>query len=290
MLSVYEEQVFEEMTDALNTVMENPNYELDMRDVSSITIRSALILKAFFDEFLLVHERKPYFHGPRDKKTRVILNYLSIGHYQDVKHRHYRDVECWQIVSWDQTQNDIEFAKLLHDEIIPKCWRGSHTISEHSSTIATSVAEALLNCKEHAYTGAKEFSRFKRWYLGVGEYPGTSRFAFCIYDKGIGIQARLKAKPDGWFDNIADVGRSDSKMIELATKGRSGALKNSEGRGEGLKVAIELLSSNNGEMDIYSNRGCFSTDDNESGKDRRPSLEGTLVSFSFPIEYSKDNV
>jgi hypothetical protein len=212
---------------------------------------------------------------------------LGIKNYQDVKKEHYPDIECWQIRSWDHTHGDIEFAKLLHTEIIPECWKGSHAISEHSSNIAMSVAEALLNCKEHAYTGTKQDSPFKRWYLGVGEYPDTKMFSFNIYDKGVGIKARLKENPTVWFKGLIDTNRSDSSMIELATKGKRVATI--DGRGQGLKSAIELLTKNKGKIDIYSDCGYFSSYDESGGKDRNPSLEGTLVSFSFPVEYSKDS-
>jgi len=148
----------------------------------------------------------------------------------------------------------------------------------------------LLNCKEHAYTGEKKFSPFKRWYLGAGEYPRTGKFAFCIYDKGVGIRARLEENPEGWFfSTIKDTLSSDSAMIELATKGRSGSDENTGGRGKGLKSAIDLLASNSGTIDIYSDRGFYSNCDDASGKDRKSRLEGTLVAFSFPLEYNKES-
>jgi hypothetical protein len=288
-VGIYDEFVFESMTQALDDVMRKPELILDMRAVKSITIRGALLLKAFFDEYLLIHGERPKIRGPKERKMRAVLNYLEIGRYQDVKKLHYADIDCWQILSWDHSQENIQFAKLLHDEIIPQCWKGSHAITEYSAGIAMSVAEALLNCKEHAYTGDKEVSVFKKWYLGVGEYPNTGKFSFCIYDKGVGISSRLKAKPEGWLDNITDVARSDSDMIKLATRGRSGAGGNTDGRGQGLKTAVEVLASNNGGLDIYSGHGFFSTHDENGGKDRRPKLDGTMVAFSFPVEYTKDS-
>jgi hypothetical protein len=247
-----------------------------------------LLFKAFFDEFTITHGFRPKCRGPQEKKVRAILNYLKIGHYTDVEKLHYRDIECWQIVTWDQYQDkDIQFAKTLHDEIIPNCRKGNRKISADSSNIASSVAEALLNCKEHAYTGEKESSSFKKWYLGIGDYPNSGKFAFCIYDKGVGIKARLKANPAGWFNAATDWVRTDSQMIELAAAGRSGAAENNKGRGQGLKSAIGLLADNDGEIDIYSDKGFFSTSDEKSGQDRKVGLEGTLVMFSFPIKYTE---
>jgi hypothetical protein len=161
-LCIYLDKDFEHMNDCLNTVLKNPDFELDMRNVAGITIRGALILKAFFDEFETLHNKRPKLRGPRDEKMRTVLNYLKIGRYTDVRKRHYKDIDCWQIFDWDHTQIDIHFSKLLHDEIIPKCWPNNHAITEHSANIATSVAEALLNCKEHAYTGTKELSKIQK--------------------------------------------------------------------------------------------------------------------------------
>jgi len=285
-IGIHTETIFEEVSNAFNEILQNPELILNMRKVNTITINGGLLLKGFFDEFSLKYGRKPHIKGPKDKKMRAVLKYLKIKDYQDAKIENYPDIKCWQILSWDNTHEDIEFGKLLDTEIIPKCWKGSHTISKHSSNIATSVAETLLNCKEHAYTGEKSESYFKKWYLGVGEYPDTGKFSFCIYDKGVGIKARLMTNPANWFESIWDPARSDSSIIETATKGKR--VITEDGRGQGLKNAIELLEKNDGWIDIFSDRGFFSSYNKASGKDRKPRLEGTMVSFSFPIQYSKD--
>jgi len=288
-LCIHNEVVFEKMTDAFNTALEYPEQVLDMRQIKGINISGGLLLKAFFDEYYLKHHKKPQVRGPRDKKMRAVFNHLKVGvNYQDVKHLHYNDVDCWQILSWDHSESEeLHIGKLLTEVIIPKCWKGRHTLSENSSSVATSVSEAFYNCKEHAYTGEKEFSKFKRWYLGVGDYPESNSFSFIIYDKGIGIKARLTAKPDGWLDKANDLFKSDSEMIELATKGKRGA---SEGRGEGLKFAINELAKNNGEVEIYSGHGYFSNYSEQSKKNRKPYLEGTLVSFSLPVKYKEGSL
>jgi len=286
-IGIYDESVFENVSYAFNSVLNDPELVLNMRKVKSISINGGLLLKAFFDEFHYKYNEKPQIKGPKDKRARAVLKYLKIKDYQDVKVEQYPDIMCWQVLKWDVTHENIEFGKLLDTKIIPECWKGDHTISKHSSTIATSIAEALYNCKEHAYTGEKAYSNFKKWYLGVGEYPDTHKFSFCIYDKGIGIKARLQLNPTEWYDNLADIGRTDSDMIKLATKGKRVAVD--DGRGQGLKSAIELLKNNQGQIDIFSDCGYYSSYDEDSGKDRKPRLEGTMVSFSFPITYRRGN-
>jgi len=278
---------FGNIKDSFEMVLTNPETILNMREITGINVSCALLLKAFFDEYNLKYGDKPKTRSPKNQKVRAILNYLQIAHYPDVKRIHYNDIDCWQIRSWDQ-RNEVEipFAQILLEQIIPKCWSGRHAMSQTSSNIASFVSEALWNCMEHAYTGKKEKSEFKNLYLGVGEYPGTQRFSFCIYDKGIGIIQRLKDNPEGWLDQIKDLGIPDSKMIEKATQGRSGAVKGKKGgRGNGLKTVVELLNSNHGQLDILSDHGYFSTYSENSGKDRETSLEGTMVAFSFPIKY-----
>jgi len=283
---VYNEVVFTKMTESFDDALNNPDKTLDMRQVKRISIDGGLLLKAFYEEYYIKHQKNPHIRGPKEPKMRAVFNHLGIGHYQDVKKIHFADVECWQILSWDHSDSNIHLGKFLSEEVFPKAWGGKHKLSEKSEVIATSVAEAFYNCAEHAYTGKKENSLFKRWYLGLGDYPNSNSFSFNIYDKGIGIKARLQANPDGWLDKASDWLKSDSEMIKLATKGKRGA---SEGRGEGLKFAVNEITKNSGEIAIYSEYGYFSSSDMH-GVERTTRLEGTLVSFSFPIEYTEGNI
>ena len=133
----------------------------------------------------------------------------------------------------------------------------------------------------------KKASNFRKIYLGVGEYPDSGRFSFCIYDKGIGIIQRMKDDSERWFDSLKGLAISDSKMIEKATLGKTIAGKEKkDGRGKGLKEAIDLLKLNYGQLEILSEQGYFSTYKENDGKNRKSSLEGTMVAFSFPIEYT----
>lgn len=283
-LCVFDERIFEQMTNDFNKALKNPDMILDMRQIKKIYICGGLLLKAFFEEYKLKHNKNPEVRGPRNEKIRAVFNHLKVGDYRDVKH-HFPDIDCWQIKSWDHLESDkLHLPKLLQEEIIPKGWKGSHSLSESSSNVATSVSEAFYNCKEHAYTGEREQSNFKRWYLGVGDYPNSKRFSFLIYDKGIGIKARLMSESDWVIDKASDFMKSDLEMIELATKGIRRA---TEGRGKGLNFAINELTKNNGEVDIYSGYGHYTSNKKEKGKNRKPYLQGTLVEFSFPIEYKE---
>lgn len=285
-------------------VMAEPDSILDMRNVKRMSLRFGLILKAFFDEFKVSHGKPPLIYPPKLDKIRAILNHLGIASFPGVRVSDYDDIICWQIIDWElldhgipnRTRNslgrDVKPAELLYKEIIPKCWSGKRTMANDSQAIASSVSEVLFNCEEHAYTGVKENADFRKWYLGVGEYPDTKRFSFCIYDKGVGIRDRMRQNPHKWFDNITDQILSESAMIKLATEGRSGADKSNSyegsGRGQGLKSAIEQLAANEGQMSILSGKGVFESEKPNTCKDRKTMLEGTMIAFSFPINYSED--
>jgi len=285
-LSVFNEPVFEKMRNDMEDALENPDKILDMSKINRIDICGGLVLKAFFDEYKSRHNKKPRIKAPQIIKTRVIFNYLKIKNYMDVKNIHEKDVDCWQILSWDESESkEIHFPKLIREQVIPKGWRGKHSLSEDSSDVAGHISEAFYNCIEHAYTGKKESEKFKRWYFGVGDYMESKRYTFLVYDKGIGIKTRLMDNSDGWLTKASDWTKSDYEMIELATKGMRGA---SEGRGKGLSSAINELQKNDGEIDIISGYGYFSTDKERGGKNRKPYLQGTLVAFSFPVKYSED--
>jgi hypothetical protein len=297
-LGLRSEQYAEPAIKSLNRVMDYPDSILDMRDVKQISLRFGLILKAFFDEFRAIHDHSPMIYLPKLNKMKAVLNHLGITSSTGICVDDYKDITCWQIVDWeiikknDQeniTRNslgrDIKPPDLLHYEIIPKCWSVKHKMANDSSAIATSVSEMLFNCAEHAYTGEKEEAIIKKWYLGVGEYPDSKEFAFCIYDIGVGIKNRMKQNPRHISDNFFDKITSDSGMIKLATEGRSGADIN-DGRGQGLKNSIELLSANNGKLSIYSGNGVFESEEPTKTKDRKTYLEGTMIAFSFPINYS----
>lgn len=288
----------------LQRVMDNPDAVLDMREVKQITLRFGLILKAFYDEFMVTHTRVPSIYPPKAAKVKAILNHLGVASYPGIHVEDYPDIVCWQIVDWElldyglpnRTKNslnrDIKPAELLYNEIIPKCWSGKRTMANDSRAIASSISEVLFNCEEHAYTGVKEDSKFRKWYLGVGEYPDTKRFSFCIYDKGVGIRDRMQQNPQKWFDRITDLKASESSMIKLATQGRSGANNSNSyegsGRGQGLKSAIEQLDVNAGQMSIFSGKGVFESEKPNLEKDRKSKLEGTMIAFSFPINYSEN--
>jgi len=280
-----EEESWGKSKEAFEKILANPETVLCMKNITGVNVGCGLLLKSFFDEFFLKHKKKSDIRSPKHPKVRTIFNYLNLSQYADVARKNFKDIDCWEIKSWETNDaKNTSFARMVIEEIIPKCKKGTRPVSPHPSNIASSVAEALLNSAEHAYTGKKKDAEFRKMYLGVGEYPGTSRLYFCIYDKGIGIAQSLKDNPEGW--PVQDLVTSDSKMIEKATKGRSGAAKDKkEGRGKGLKEIIDLLASNEGRLDIFSERGFFSTYREDTGKDRKASLEGTMVAFSFPIDY-----
>ena len=136
-----DDNVFAGIKESFEKILSSPETILDMRRITGVNVSCALLLKAFFDEFKMKYEKKPNIRSPKHKKVRTIFNYLGLSKYHDVERFHYRDVDCWQIRSWEQDDNaNIPFSQILDEEIIPKCWTGDRSMSQHSSSIATSVS------------------------------------------------------------------------------------------------------------------------------------------------------
>lgn len=270
-----------ELNFALQKAMENSTIQLDFRNVQRITLQAGLSLKAFSDAYILRYHMKPLFRSPRLEKIKAVFCYLEIREYHLNCHTHYKDLDCWHITSFDKSK-DEDIPKLLSEEIIPKCLAERN--EQENARIATAISETLFNCREHAYN---EDSPFQKWYLGYGRYPHSDMYHFCVCDKGMGFRGSIQLRFKEKF--LLD----DSNIIKEAANGRTGVREGAEqGRGLGLKVAIQNLRNVGGMMLILSGKGLYMAGLSETGgsletayPQRRTSLEGSLIDFSIPTSY-----
>ena len=281
-LVVHEDKMALDLINALNAAMGDKTIQLDFTAVEIISLRVGLLLKAFSDEYMERHKEKPLFRCPaideKTRKTQAILKFLGIRDYQIQKGKHYKDLDCWRILTFEKSREE-NIPKLLSEDIIPKCL-GSRN-EETNGPIATAISEVLFNCREHAYN---DKSTFQKWYLGYGRYPGTSSFQFCVCDKGVGFRKsmQLHFREDQKFN--------DTEIIAEAAKGRTGVLNGSnKGRGQGLKTAIQNLTQVKGSMEIMSGNGRYRAGINSKGEyvetllpPREIGLTGSLIDFSIP--------
>jgi|GEM_PF-3996535 len=274
----------------LHDVLQNPDKILDFQNVTMISIRAGLILKAFKDEFIMEHGFPPQVKKPRSRKSCAVLQYLNIQDY-GTDCSDYPDIVCWRLYDWDNSKLDPneDLSKRLVETVIPDCLQTEGETTIVKSKIASAVAEALFNCKEHAYAGVMANASFQKWYLGFGKYPENGEFQFCIYDKGQGFRKSLEANPL-LQDMIGDPFRSDVALLEMAVKGRTGVDKGKEqGRGKGLKSAVAIIQDANGWFSILSGKGEY-VEKNVNGyrafkRNRKTLVEGALIAFSLPISY-----
>lgn len=268
------------LIETLDASMKEPERFVDFKKVEVITIRGGLVLRAYRDEFFTYNGFYPKIVPPKNKKIRAVLQFLGYGDY-GMDCSQYGDIACWDIRSWDADEDfrETSFPKLIMEEIIPKCC--GKKLDDVSSDLATAIAEAINNSSEHAYKGKKESSKFRKWYLGCGEYPRSGRITFCVYDRGQGFKDSMTT--EGSFWNILKPLEGDYKYIERATRGTSGTKV--AGRGKGLKTAVSKLQKANGIVEILSGKGLFSTDERVVSRDRKTVIDGSIIAFYLPAKY-----
>jgi len=283
-IDVLQDEIGDTFVTALDQAMQDPSIGLDFRHVQTVSLRAGLLLKAFSDEYMQRYQLKPIFRCPYSEKTKAVFRYLEIRNYSVKKGRHYADLDCWHITSFDRSK-DEDVPKLLTEVIIPKCLEERN--EKENAPIATAISEALFNCKEHAYN---DNSLFQKWYLGYGRYPHAKSFHFCVCDKGIGFRASMQL---GFTQKLTF---DDSRIIQEAAKGRTGVKAGKKnGRGQGLQTAIENLAYVRGEMTIMSGKGIYTAGVDEQGNaldrsfpPRKTSIVGSIIDFSIPTTYSRE--
>jgi anti-sigma regulatory factor (Ser/Thr protein kinase) len=294
-LETYSDVKLSQALTAFNQILENPKKILDFRSVGQISIPAGLILKGFFDEYEMIYHCKPLIIRPQDEKIRAVLKYLQLASC-DVNCEQGPDIVCWNLFEWDQQQPssaEEDIPILLVNDSIPDCLRDVTSRHLDQTQVASAVAEAFFNCREHAYQGPKANVRFQKWYLGFGTFPHTSHetVTFCIYDKGQGFRSSLQSKQRK-IDTLIDAFSTDAALLEFAAKGLTGVREGGEkGRGKGLRTTADRVSQANGYFLILSDKGLYvesSSEGNPVGtkESRIANLQGSLIVFSFPVSYS----
>lgn len=281
-LNINDEQATKRLFSCINRSLENNRLRADFSKLTKVEIRCGIILRAYADEFRIKFGHAIDVIEPINKKARAILRYVHVLSPDD-SYLNYPDLKCWNILmSEDTDEEKPDIARILCEEFIPKCWANHDSANPVTQNIAEAVAEIYYNCSEHAYGNLKRDSKFKRWYIGAGEYPESNNFTFCVYDKGQGFkQSMLKNRK--WFYLARD--KKDSYYILKATEGYSRG--NADGRGLGIPSSINLIKEVNGAIDIISGKGHYSCSRTSQTNERNVYLKGSLVSFMIPIEGSK---
>ena len=194
----------------------------------------------------------------------------------------YSDITCWSVYVLDkETQRLLDLGRELNDTILPNCSSANKRIEAIFKDLRSVISESVYNCAEHAYP---EFCvGFSKWYLGIGEYPDTNKYSFCVYDMGQGFKASMEA--NSIWRIVQGSLSTESDWIQRAVSGVSGVEQGKKlGRGQGLKTAVELITNNSGQIEIISGRGYYkSTIHNHN--DRQVELVGSMISFYVPFKF-----
>lgn len=218
-----------------------------------------------------------------------------------------------------QVFNKLKFSKVVKAKIKPSRelrrndvapWRSAHgqgvvgekcksILEEYDGIIAPSLSkelfngmtEAMTNAHHHAYIDERgdDFTHadfYKPWWLFSHEHEGELSVIFC--DLGMGIPKTLPIVKPNLFNRIISVFGpevKDSAAIDEAVKD-SVTRTHLSHRGKGLRQIVETISnSNDGQMSIMSNRGCYTVgkDGNVTLKDYDTSILGTIVKWRMKL-------
>jgi len=150
------------------------------------------------------------------------------------------------------------------------------------------LGEALANTLDHAYPNpyvSYPSTRIKAWWAGA-IYDETSNIThFMVYDRGIGLPARIPVRNHEWYSEIFKrlTGKQDedAELIWAAIRSpRSGTML--DHRGEGLKQMAEVVDSHPGsDLRISSGQGLVSYfgADKKELKSLNAPFTGTLVEW-----------
>lgn len=146
--------------------------------------------------------------------------------------------------------------------------------------ISEPVRELLISKLYEIFANALEHSHTKFGVFCCGQYfPERHRIYFSIYDAGVGIPYNVRK-----FLKRPDM-PADLTLRWAFTSGNTTAPKSDYPRGIGLDFLYQFIKLNNGQISIYSERGCC-----RLRKDREEFFLGnnTLYGTSFNINIADD--
>ena len=283
-----DDKVMKQLFACIEQSLSHSDAKVDFLHLKVVEIHCGVILKAYADEFRIMYPDKQLdVIKPEDKKSEAILRFLGVLP-SDGSHERYPDLKCWRIEGWgkDDENQRSDVMKSLAERFVPETWKSHEDSYDDSRNVATAVFEMYNNCNEHAYNGEFGNVVFRRWYVGVGEYPESNDFTICVYDKGQGFKRSMRKNVREEKINVTKY--PDSYYLQKATEGYSGKDNATRtGRGKGIPETIEQISNVGGTMEIWSGRGIFSFQGKSQFWDRKTCLKGALVTFRLPIERNR---
>jgi hypothetical protein len=166
----------------------------------------------------------------------------------------------------DLTHHEQAIGQYLRDAWLGRGW--VNVSPGVRDAIAGRVAEIYLNAFEHSRSPIGVFSCGQH-------YPKKGRLELTVIDFGIGIPDSIRSLPQNcWM--------TSSKAIDWAFQDGNSTKDETIGRGVGLNLLQSFVSSNQGNLRIFSGDGYAIIEDNERKyEDKCTSFSGTLVNIAL---------
>ena len=251
---------------------------LDLKTLERLYPCGLLIFMGWIDEWTAKYPNQLTATYPEDDLVEQMLQHVGVLgklgltsrkkiEHDDVKRWHYfwgRNADATPIEPFM-----LELQKILGEE--------------KQLGLGNCVTEAMTNVRHHAYEGEEGGP----WWIFATISKGTVFVA--LHDRGESVPATLLSKPslsDFLTARMWTAGRGDGRLITAAVGGRTRTAL--PYRGKGLPEMLEFTRSYpNSELGIFSRRGFYRFDGQESmGKLVKP-IKGTLVIWMLRLGENK---
>jgi hypothetical protein len=171
----------------------------------------------------------------------------------------------------DKQQDEAVIMDYLLNRWLGKGW--VNISPPLQNLIAGKVWEIYANAFEHSQSSIGVFTCGQH-------YPNKKELHLTIVDFGQGIPCNVQSIPENFSLDPA-------QSIEWALKPGNTTARNTIGRGMGLDFLQEFISSNRGNLKIFSNEGYVNIkDDKVISEIRSVNFEGTLINIALKCDES----
>ncbi|MDP8239359.1 MAG: ATP-binding protein [Candidatus Hatepunaea meridiana] len=244
---------------------EDEEIDFDFSDIDLVFPFSACFIAKLFD---VVIENGQAGKVYLPKRSSILSQFHRIGldtfldKKQLIKEESVPNILIQRIISSSNSFTS-GLVKLIEEQITLPRW-----IKE---SVYFAVHELLLNVDKHCDVQQGN-------YICINTIPTKRLIHICVLDSGIGILQSFKKNPDyGYLNN-------DLEAIHKSLEYGVSSIRDTE-RGIGLNNLLQLVNSNNGEMQIVSGFGMIEVRSGQiSNKSLKYSYQGTIVNLYLNID------
>ena len=241
---------------------------IDFSKVEALFPCGVLILMGWVDEWAVEYPGRVSANYPKVDLVEQMLQQVDVLQKLGLPSRKqifHDDVTRWHYFHGDDADaTPIEPFMLQLKDLLGE---------EQQLGLGNCVTEAMINVRHHAYEGHKPGP----WWIFAT--VAQDKVFVALYDRGNSIPATLLSKPavlDFLTARVWSSGRADGRLITAALGGRTRTQL--PYRGKGLPEMLEFTKMyKNSELGIFSRRGFFRYDTQESTGILKFPIKGTLV-------------